>query len=95
MQPDGSWRQILWVDPGQPPQYNNLGVGADFRSLREEVHRVMGAELDTAKHHQRRKKDGLPKAVDDRITEHRSRRAARARGHYEELLRDRYLLGKS
>jgi hypothetical protein len=93
MQPDGTWRQILWVNPDQPPQYNNLGVGADFRSLREEIHRLMGAELDTAKHHQRRKQGGLPKAVHDRITEHRSRRAAR--GRYEELLRERYLLGKS
>ena len=35
MQPDGTWRQILWVNPDQPPQYNNLGVGADFRSVRE------------------------------------------------------------
>jgi hypothetical protein len=85
--------QILWVNPDQPPQYNNLGVGADFRSLREEIHRAMGAELDTAKHHQRRKQGGLPKAVNDRITEHRSRRAAR--GPYEEVLQERYLLGKS
>jgi hypothetical protein len=93
VQPDGTWRQILWVNPDQPPQYNNLGVGADFRSLREEIHRLMGAELDAAKHHQRRKRGGLPKAVNDRITEHRARRAAR--GRYEKMLRERYLLGKS
>ena len=93
MQPDGTWRQILWVNPDQPPQYNNLGVGADFRSLREEVHRAMGAELDAAKHHQRRKKGGLPKGVVERITAHRALHAAK--GHYEEVLRERYLLGKS
>jgi hypothetical protein len=93
MQPDGSWRQILWVDPGKPPQYNNLGAGADYRSLREEIHRAMGAELDTAKHHQRRKKGGLPKEVLDRITAHRAFHAAK--GHYEGVLRERYLLAKS
>ena len=93
MQPDGTWNQILWVNPGQPPQYHNPSVAANSRSLREAIHLAMGAELDTAKHHQRRKQGGLPKAVNDRITEHRSRRAAR--GHYEEVLQGRYLLGKS
>jgi hypothetical protein len=93
MQPDGTWNQILWVNPGQPPQYYNPSVSANSRSLREAIHLAMGAELDTAKHHQRRKQGGLPKAVNDRITEHRSRRAAR--GRYEEVLRERYLLGKS
>jgi len=93
VQSDGTWNQILWVNPGQPPQYHNPAVAAQNRSLREAVHSAMGAELDAAKHLQRRKKGGLPKAVLDRITEHRARHAAR--GHYEEALRERYLLGKS
>ena len=25
---DGQWRQILWVDPTAPPQYNNLSVAS-------------------------------------------------------------------
>ncbi|MBV8360055.1 MAG: hypothetical protein JO189_19275 [Deltaproteobacteria bacterium] len=93
VQPDGTWNQILWVNPGQPPQYNSPSVSADARSLREAVHLAMGRELDAAKHHQRRKKGGLPKAVLDRIVEHRSRHAVK--GRYEAALRERYLLGKS
>jgi hypothetical protein len=91
VQPDGTWNQILWVDPDQPPQYNSPPVGADNRSWREAIHLAMGAELDTAKHHQRRKPGGLPKTVHDRISAHRSRRAEK--GHYEEMLRKRYRLG--
>jgi hypothetical protein len=93
VQPDGTWAQILWVNPGQPPQYNNPSVAAANRSLREAVHSAMGADLDAAKHLQRRKKGGLPKAVLDRITEHRARH--KAGGHYEGMVRERYLLGKS
>jgi hypothetical protein len=93
VQADGTWNQILWVNPDQPPQYRSPRVGADARSWREAIHLAMGAELDAAKHHQRRKQGGLPKAVHDRITEHRSRREAS--GRYEEALRERYLLGKS
>jgi len=92
VQPDGTWNQILWVNPGQAPQYHNPPVAAENRSWREAIHSAMGAELDAAKHLQRRKKGGLPRAVLDRITEHRSRHAAR--GRYEEMLRERYLLGK-
>jgi hypothetical protein len=51
-QADGSWRQILWVNPSEPPQYNDLpNVGA-ARSWREEVHSAMGPGLDDAKHGQ-------------------------------------------
>jgi hypothetical protein len=68
VQPDGLWRQILWVDPG-PPQYHDLGRVQDIRSLRLEVHGKMGRKLDKAKHSQRRKEVGL----DDDV---RVRRAA-------------------
>jgi len=90
VQPDGSWNQILWVDPGQPPQYRVPPVDAASRSWREAIHLAMGPDLDNAKHHQRRKKGGLPRAVQDRLNAHRTRHAAKAR--YEAALRERYLL---
>ena len=92
VQPDGTWNQVLWVDPSQPPRYHNLPVAAENRSWREAIHTAMGAKLDAAKHHQRRKKGGLPKAMLERITEHRSRYAAKDR---EAMLRERYLIDKS
>jgi hypothetical protein len=93
IQADGTWNQILWVNPGQRPQYRQPPqFGAAVRSVREAIHLAMGPELDAAKHDQRRKPDGLPKAVHDRIVEHRDRRAAK--DHYEAVLRERYLLGK-
>lgn len=52
--PDNSWQQILWVDPKAGPQYNNLGTTSSVRSLREELHRQMGAQFDTMKHDRRR-----------------------------------------
>jgi hypothetical protein len=42
---------------------NSPPVGADNRSWREAIHRAMGAEFDAAKHYQRRKEGGLPKAL--------------------------------
>jgi hypothetical protein len=88
IQPNGSWNQILWVDPNQPPQYNNPSIAESNRSLREEIHRAMGAALNDAKHHQRRKEGGLPEAVQARVAEHRANREAKDRR--EELLRKRY-----
>jgi hypothetical protein len=90
MQPDGSWAQILWVDPNGPPTYNNPNVAQGSRSLREEIHRAMGPELDNAKHFQRRKEGGLPEAVSARVAQHRAHRAAKA--DHEQKLRHRYSL---
>jgi hypothetical protein len=66
VQPDGSWRQILWVEPG-PPQYRDLGGLNDVRSLRLELHGKMGEALNQAKHAQRRKAGGLHESVQARI----------------------------
>jgi len=76
---DGSWEQILWVDPAQAPTYNELGVGDAVRSLRESVHMAMGPKLDDEKHFQRRKAGGLPKAVQARVNEYAERRRASPR----------------
>jgi hypothetical protein len=91
VQSDGSWNQILWVDPNQPPTYHNPPVADSARSWREELHRSMGAALDTAKHYQRRKAGGLPVTVAARVsaqTVHRDSTSER-----EALLRARYNLG--
>ena len=90
IQPDGTWNQILWVDPSQPPTYNNPAVADGSRSLREEIHRAMGAALDEAKHHQRRKEGGLPEGVRARVSQHQSSRAAPSQ--YVDRLRERYSL---
>jgi hypothetical protein len=90
VQPDGTWNQILWVDPNRPPQYRAPPVGSSSRSWREDIHRAMGAELDKAKHEQRRKKEGFPKALQARIAEQSSRRAAK--DEHERLLREHYRL---
>ena len=37
VQPDGTWRQILWVNPDQPPQYNNLGSALGQKRTFSEV----------------------------------------------------------
>jgi len=89
-QADGSWNQILWVDPSQPPSYNNPAVAEGARSLREEIHRAMGAGVDEAKHYQRRKSGGLPEAVSARVSDQRSLRGAT--DQYEKVLRARYKL---
>jgi hypothetical protein len=90
MQPDGSWNQILWVDPSRPPTYNNLNVATGSHSWRETIHAAMGPELDAAKHLQRRREGGLPPAVHARIVQHRAHRAAKA--DYEKILRKRYFI---
>ncbi len=90
IQPDGKWNQILWVDPSQPPTYNSPAVADGVRSLREAIHTAMGANLDAAKHQQRRKPDGLPEGVRARVAQHQARRASP--GDYEARLRDRYAL---
>jgi hypothetical protein len=85
VQPDGEWKQILWVNPG-PPQPRSLGAVENVRSLRLHVHESMGADLDKAKHHQRRKKEGLPKSVVERAAVYHQVRTAKAReGHLREL----------
>jgi hypothetical protein len=73
IQPDGSWNQILWVDPG-PPVYRSPPMSSEVRSLREAIHTAMGDDLDKAKHVQRRKLGGLPDGVQARIAEHAARR---------------------
>jgi hypothetical protein len=88
VQSNGSWNQILWVDPNEGPTYHNPNVAAQSRSLREEIHRAMGAKLDAAKHVQRRKEGGLPEAVSARIAQHRAHREAK--DDYEKILRERY-----
>jgi hypothetical protein len=89
-QADGTWNQILWVDPNEPPTYYNPQVEAGVRSLREDLHRAMGDALDEAKHYQRRKQGGLPAAVLAQVSEKRARRAAG--GEYADTLRTRYRL---
>jgi hypothetical protein len=89
MQSDGSWQQILWVNPG-PPTYNNLSAVTQSKSWREEIHRAMGPTLDAAKHLQRRKEGGLGADVRARIAQHRANREAHAAN--EKALRERYLI---
>jgi hypothetical protein len=91
-QSDGSWQQILWVDPSQPPQYNNLSSVGAARSLREEVHSAMGPELDTAKHGQRRKAHGLPQAIAARVSAHHAHRTSEAKEKRAKELTERYRL---
>jgi hypothetical protein len=90
MQADETWNQILWVDPSKPPTYNNLSLAAGVRSLREELHRLMGPSLDDEKHFQRRKSGGLPEATRARVLERSTRIADR--GRLEGRLRERYQL---
>jgi len=71
--PDGSMQQILWVDPSQPPTYNNLGASGAVRSLREAVHAEMGAHLDALKHERRRDPSTLPAGLAARVAQHRER----------------------
>jgi hypothetical protein len=73
IQADGTWNQILWVDPSQPPQYNNLGPSGAVRSLREAVHAEMGAKLDALKHERRRDPSTLPSGLAARVAQHRER----------------------
>lgn len=70
---DSQWRQILWVDPNTPPQYNNLEVAAGARSWRESVHAAMGKGATQAKFAQRHKPDGLPPTVRERLREYHTR----------------------
>jgi hypothetical protein len=86
---DGAWNQILWVDPSAPPRYNGLEV-AGVRSLRLRVHEAMGGKLNEEKHHQRRKKGGLAKPVQERVTEFRKLRSTESRAKH---LREWYGLG--
>lgn len=72
-QADGSWKQILWVDPSQPPTYNDLSLGS-ARSWREALHNAMGEKLDLAKHAQRRKPGALPEGSEVRVAAYRHRR---------------------
>ncbi len=70
---DGKWRQILWVDPSSPPQYNNLEVAAGARSWRETVHAAMGEGATKAKFAQRHTPDGLQPTVRERLHEYGTR----------------------
>lgn len=85
-QPDGTWRQILWVNPDAAPKYNDLSVSG-ARSLRLRVHEAMGRKLDDQKHYQRRKPNGLPKPLQRRVAEFRKLRSETSRAA---LLRERY-----
>jgi hypothetical protein len=87
IQADGNWNQILWVNPG-PPQYNNPGIADGARSMRLAIHDAMGAQLNQAKHHQRRKVSGLSAKEKDRIQvyhdfRHQKDREKRLRAWYE------------
>jgi len=81
----GKWRQILWVDPGRPPTYNDLQVASASRSWREAVHSVMGVEATRAKFAQRRKPGGLNETIRSRLEQRRAREPE----HYEAALRER------
>jgi hypothetical protein len=70
---DGTVQQILWVDPGKPPQYKTLSLGKNVRSLREAIHAAMGDELTEMKHARRRDRTTLPKGLAERMTQHRQR----------------------
>src|SRR6185312_13478156 len=70
---DGQWRQILWVDPSAPPQYNNLKLAAAARSWRETVHAAMGEGATQAKFAQRRNPEGLEPTVRERLHEYGTR----------------------
>jgi hypothetical protein len=58
VQPDGSWNQILWVDPSAPPQYRDPKIASQLatgvRSLRETIHTAMGKGNNSRKHRVRR-----------------------------------------
>lgn len=91
-QANGSWQQILWVDPSEPPQFNNLSDVAAVRSWREEVHSAMGPHLDGAKHAQRRKPHGLPRQIAARVLEHHGHRSGEAKAKRAKELAARYRL---
>lgn len=93
VQPDGTWDQILWVDPSAPPQYRNPPTADMGRSLRETIHRAMGVELERQKHFQRRKEGGLPELVHARVVERSARR--KESREYEAHLVERYDLRES
>jgi hypothetical protein len=78
-EPSGEVQQILWIDPSKPPRYKTLAIGKGCRSLRETVHLEMGESLDGMKHAARRDPKTLPKALADRVAQHRERLAARDR----------------
>lgn len=90
VRPDGTVQQILWVDPNQPPQVKTLSIGGNVRSLREQVHVEMGAELDELKHRRRRDHATMPRSLAQRVAEHRERLG---KGRNRELtLSERYKL---
>ena len=69
MNAQGTWQQILWVEPG-PPQLRTLGVAAGARSWRESVHGAMGDVAGRAKHDQRHKAGGMPELMASRVQAH-------------------------
>jgi len=73
VQPDGSWMQILWVDPEAGPQYKQLPATEAVRSLRLAVHGAMGEDLNLAKHRRRRDEATLPAPLAARVAQHRER----------------------
>lgn len=90
VRPDSTVQQILWVDPNQPPQVKTLSIGGNVRSLREQVHVEMGAELDELKHRRRRDHATMPRSLAQRVAEHRERLG---KGRNRELtLSERYKL---
>lgn len=71
IRPDDSVQQILWVDPNQPPQYNDIPATQSIKSMRERVHAAMGDRLTTLKHERRREQDTLPDTLRARMSQHR------------------------
>lgn len=86
--PDGKWQQILWVDPGQPPQYEDPSVPPATPSLRLAIHAAMGVETNDAKRLQRHKPNGLAAHIQARVDEYAARRDDAA--DYERRLIERY-----
>ena len=85
---EGKWQQILWVDPGQPPQYEDPSVPPATPSLRLAIHAAMGVEANEAKRLQRHKPHGLAAAIQARVDEYAARRDNAA--DYERRLIERY-----
>jgi hypothetical protein len=92
----GAWQQILWVNPGAPvltplSEMNTASNAGVVQSPRMAVHIAMGKAATIAKHEQRRRKGGLPEAVQARVDEFATQR--RSPRHDEDLKRRYGILG--
>jgi hypothetical protein len=84
----GTWKQILWVDPEKPPQVKVLGKLGSIRSLRDAVHGEMGMEANAAKRALRRPVATMLPVVRARVEEYAAARSESAKR--TEALKGRY-----